>query len=121
MGSLVSKAAQDRVLRCISIGKKEGARLVTGGEPTSTEDMKGGYLADVKQSITIASEEIFGPFMSVLTWTDEEELFKQVNDVEYDLTRAIFTSDITTAQKAIGWVETGTMRVNTVATHFLSL
>jgi betaine-aldehyde dehydrogenase len=127
MGSLVSKAAQDRVLRYIEIGKKEGARLVTGGEPPSTEDTKGGYFvlptifADVKQSMTIAMEEIFGPVMSVLKWSDEEEMFGHVNAVEYGLSGAVYTSNITTAQKAIRRIEAGTVWVNTSASHFISM
>lgn len=125
MGSLVSKTAQDRVLRYIDIGKKEGARLVTGGDLPRTEDTKGGFFveptifADVKQSMTIASEEIFGPVLSILKWTNEEELYKQVNSVEYGLTGAVFTSNMTTAQKAIRRIEAGTVWVNTVATHYL--
>lgn len=127
MGSMVSKAAQDRVLRYIDIGKKEGARLVTGGEPPSTEDTKGGcfvlptIFANVKQSMTIAREEIFGPVMSVLKWTDEDKLYKEVNSVEYGLSGAVFTSNMTTAQKAVRSIESATVWVNTSASHFLGM
>lgn len=127
MGSLVSKAAQDRVLRYIEIGKKEGARLVTGGERPESEDCRGGYFilptifADVESKMTIAQEEIFGPVLSVLKWTDEEELFQQVNSVEYGLSGAIFTSNMSTAQRAIRRIEAATVWVNTAATHFLGM
>ncbi|KIX07332.1 uncharacterized protein Z518_01985 [Rhinocladiella mackenziei CBS 650.93] len=127
MGSMVSKAAQDRVLRYIQLGHEGGARLVTGGKPPTTEDTKGGYFveptifADVKQSMTIASEEIFGPVMSVLKWTDEAEMFEQVNSVEYGLTGSIYTTNMSTAQRAVRKVQAGTVWVNTVGTHFYSM
>ncbi|KAJ9622841.1 hypothetical protein H2204_011450 [Knufia peltigerae] len=127
MGSLVSKAAQDRVLRYIDIGKREGAKLITGGEAPTTDDCKDGYFvlptifADVDQSMTIAQEEIFGPVLSVLKWRDEETVFQQVNSVEYGLTGAVFTSNMTTAQHAIRRIEAATVWVNTSATHFLGM
>ena len=127
MGSLVSKAAQDRVLRYIKLGKDAGATLVTGGKPPTTEDTKSGFFveptifADVKQDMAIAVEEIFGPVMCVLKWTNEEDMLEQVNSVEYGLTGAIYTSSMSTAQKTIRRVEAGTVWVNTVGTHFLSM
>jgi betaine-aldehyde dehydrogenase len=127
MGSLVNKAAQDRVLRYIDIGKKEGARIITGGEPPQTEDCRGGYFvlptifADVSQDMRIAKEEIFGPVLSVLKWTDEAKLYEEVNSVEYGLTGAVFTADMTTAQHAIRSIEAATVWVNTSATHFLGM
>lgn len=127
MGSLCSKAAQDRVLRYIKIGKEEGARLVTGGQAPETDDTKNGcfveptIFADVKQSMTIAREEIFGPVMSVLKWSDEETMLEQVNSVEYGLTGAVFTSNIGQAQRTVRRIQSGTVWVNTVASHFLSM
>ena len=127
MGSLVSKAAQDRVMRYVELGKKNGARLVTGGKVPDTEDTKGGFFveptifADVTQDMRIAMEEIFGPIMSVLKWTDEEELYKQVNVVEYGLTGAVYTRDMATAQKAVRRIQSGTVWVNMVGAHFLTM
>ncbi|OQV05503.1 hypothetical protein CLAIMM_10230 [Cladophialophora immunda] len=127
MGSLVSKAAQDRVLHYISLGQQEGARLVMGGKVPSTEDTKGGFFveptvfADVKQTMRIAMEEIFGPVMSVIKWDDEDALFAQVNAVEYGLTGAVYTSDMVTAQKAVRRIQAGTVWVNTVGTHFSTM
>lgn len=127
MGALVSKAAQDRVLRYVDIAKKEGARLVLGGKIPEADGTKGGYFveptifADVKQSMRIANEEVFGPIVSILKWTDEETLFEEVNAVEYGLTGAVFTSDIKTMQTAVRRIEAGTVWVNTVGTHFFSM
>jgi betaine-aldehyde dehydrogenase len=124
MGSLVSKAAQERVLGYIAVGKEEGARVVTGGKVPSTKNTKGGFFveatifADVTQSMRIAREEIFGPVMSVLKWTNEEDLIEQANSVEYGLTASIFTSSIKKAHETVRRVEAGCVWVNTVATHY---
>ena len=127
MGALVSKTAQGRVLRYIDAGKQEGARLVTGGKAPTTEATKNGYFveptifADVKQHMRIASEEIFGPIMSVLKWSDEGEMLEMVNAVEYGLTAAVYTSNITKMHETIRKIEAGTVWVNTVATHFFGM
>lgn len=128
MGSMVSKAAQDRVLSYIEKGKQEGARLVTGGKVPTSQDTKGGYFveptifADVTQDMTIAREEIFGPVMSVIRWSgDEDALFAQVNSVEYGLTGSVFTQDIETMHRAVRSMQAGTVWVNTVGKHFLGL
>ncbi|RFU25943.1 hypothetical protein B7463_g10392, partial [Scytalidium lignicola] len=127
MGALVSKAAQDRVLRYITIAKEEGARLVTGGKVPTTADTQGGYFvqptifADVKQSMRIANEEVFGPILSVFRWTDEKQLFIDVNAVDYGLTGAVFTSDIKTMQTAVRKIQAGTVWVNTTSTHYFGM
>jgi betaine-aldehyde dehydrogenase len=125
MGCLVNKAAQERVLRYIKIGVEEGAQIATGGKVPQTEDTKGGcfvlptIFSGVKQSMRVATEEIFGPVMCVLKWADEEEMMQQVNCVEYGLTGAIYTENISKMQEAIRRVEAGTVWVNTVASHYL--
>lgn len=127
MGALVSKVAQERVLGYIEAGKKEGARLVTGGKVPSTEDTKGGFFveptifAGVKQNMRIAREEIFGPVMSVLKWSDEEEMLEQVNSVEYGLSASIYTSNIRTMQTTVRRVQSGYVWVNTVGTHYMGM
>ncbi len=127
MGSLINKAAQDRVLKYIDVGKLEGARLVLGGKPPTTEDTNGGsfveptIFADVKQSMRIAMEEIFGPVLSVLKWSNEEHMYQEVNCVEYGLTGAVYTVDMAKAQKAVRTIQAGTVWVNMVGAHFFSM
>ncbi|KAJ9603248.1 hypothetical protein H2200_012026 [Cladophialophora chaetospira] len=127
MGSIVNQAAQARVLRYIDIAKQEGARLVLGGERPSTADTKGGcfvlptIFADVNQSMTIAREEIFGPILSVLKWNDEDEMFKDVNSVDYGLTGAVFTTNMSTAQNAVRRIEAATVWVNHSASHYMGM
>src|ERR1700719_883121 len=92
MGAIISKAQFDRVMGYIDSAKSEGARLVTGGgRPTDPALAKGLYIeptvvSDVKPTMKIAREEIFGPVVGVLKWSDEAAMLEQVNAVEYGLT-----------------------------------
>jgi betaine-aldehyde dehydrogenase len=119
MGALISKAQFDKVLSYIEIAKKDGAKLMTGGKASDDPKLKGGFFveptvfADVNQSMRIANEEVFGPVLSVLKWSDEEKMYADVNAVEYGLTGAVFTSDISTAHKAARRIEAGYVWVNT--------
>ncbi|CAI6090208.1 hypothetical protein V2G26_006250 [Clonostachys chloroleuca] len=127
MGALVSKAGQQRVLGYVDIALKEGARLVMGGKIPTTPDTEGGFfveptiVADVKQSMRIANEEVFGPIMSVLSWSDEEALIRDVNAVDYGLTGSVFTSDIKTMQRAVRQIQAGTVWVNTTSKHYFGM
>ncbi len=125
MGALVSKAAQERVLNYVNIATQEGARLIAGGKiPKGLEEgcfVEPTIFADVKQTMRIANEEVFGPIMSVLRWSDEETLFTQVNSVDYGLTGAVFTSDIKKAQVAVRRIQAGTVWVNTTSTHYFGM
>ena len=125
MGALVSQAQHARVLRYIESARTEGARLVCGGAPPSDPGLKGGWFveptvfADVTPGMTIAREEIFGPVLSVLKWTDAEAMIQEVNAVEYGLTCSIWTDDINQAHRTAARVEAGFVWVNEVAKHFL--
>lgn len=125
MGSLISQAQLDKVMHYIEWGKKEGARLILGGKrPEAPELAKGFFLeptifTDVTSEMRIAQEEIFGPVLAVLRWRDEEELFRQVNGVDYGLTAAIYTRDLATAHRASKWIDAGYIWVNNTSIHVL--
>src|SRR5213082_1026682 len=125
MGSIVSKVQYDRVLAYIEAGKEEGARLLTGGKrPSDPHLTKGFYVeptvfADVTMDMRIAKEEIFGPVLSILKWSDEDKMLAQVNQVEYGLTCSIWTNELATAHRAAAAVEAGFVWVNEVSKHFL--
>ena len=128
MGPVISKSAEERVLSYIESGKKEGAKLICGGQkPNGGEQTKGGYFieptifTDVKHDMKISREEIFGPVMSVFKWNDEKEMLRQVNDTEYGLTASVYTRDIATAQDIVRKVEAGFVWVNQVGRHFLGV
>ncbi|MEI9922489.1 MAG: aldehyde dehydrogenase family protein [Bradyrhizobium sp.] len=125
MGSIVSQEQLDKILGYIEIAKNEGARLVFGGNCPADKELQNGFyieptiFADVKSDMRIAQEEVFGPVLSVLKWSDEDQLFAEVNSVEYGLTGAIFTRDLATAHRAASRLEAGFVWVNRAGPHFM--
>ncbi len=92
--------------------------------PTDPELGRGLFIepavfADVRPGMRIAKEEIFGPVLSVFRWSDEADMMRAVNDVEYGLTASIWTKDLMTAYRAAAAVEAGYVWVNQTSTHFL--
>lgn len=118
MGPLVSKSQYDRVLEYIARGKKEGARLVTGGEAQKVEGHENGFyikptiFADVKRDMAIVQEEIFGPVVVVQKFDSEEEAIELANDSVYGLAGAVFTNDITRAHRVVKALRAGITWVN---------
>jgi len=125
MGAIVSRAQLDKVERYIALGREEGATLVCGGErPTDPLLAKGFFMpptvfTGVRQSMRIAQEEIFGPVLCVLPWTDEARMLEDVNAVEYGLSCSIWTRDLATAHRMASRVEAGYVWINTTGRHFL--
>ncbi|WP_027531712.1 aldehyde dehydrogenase family protein [Bradyrhizobium sp. WSM3983] len=125
MGSLVSQAQLDKSLAYIEGAKAEGARLVCGGSRPVHDGLDKGFFleptifADVTMDMKVAREEIFGPVMSVLRWTDEDEMMRQVNQVEYGLTFSIYTRDIVKAHRLAARAEAGYCWVNEVSRHIV--
>lgn len=125
MGAIVSQRQYERVLEFIASAKAEGARLVTGGGRPADPALAGGFFveptifADVKPSMRIAREEVFGPVLAVAPWTDEAAMIKEVNAVQYGLTCSIWTNDLNRAHLTAQAVEAGYVWVNQVSKHFL--
>lgn len=124
MGALISRAQYDKVLRYIGLGRSEGARVVTGGEPSSPDGNSGFFIrptifADVTPNMTVAREEIFGPVLCVLRWADEADMLAAVNGVEYGLTCSIWTQELARAHRLARGVDAGFVWVNKSAAHFL--
>jgi len=125
MGAIVSKAQFDRVVSYIAVAKQEGARVIAGGGPPADPALANGFyieptvFADVTMAMRIAREEIFGPVLGVFKWSDEAEMLRQVNQVEYGLTASIWTNDLSTAHRAAMSVEAGYVWINEVGKHFL--
>ncbi|HEX2554642.1 MAG TPA: aldehyde dehydrogenase family protein [Microvirga sp.] len=125
MGAIVSQAQLDRVLGYIEAGKSEGARLLHGGRRPEDPALAGGYFveptvfADVTPRMRIAREEIFGPVLSIFRWSDEPEMLRQVNGVEYGLTCSIWTNDVRKAHRLAASVQAGFVWINEVSRHFL--
>ena len=116
-GPQVTKAQYERVLNYIEAGKREGATLVTGGQPYKDVGGKGFFIAptvftDVKPEMTICREEVFGPFVTISTFSTEEEAITLANGTTYGLGSAIFTKDLTRAHRVARRIEAGMVWIN---------
>jgi betaine-aldehyde dehydrogenase len=113
-GPMVSKRQLDIVLGYIAKGQSEGARLVYGGEAIAGAGfyIQPTVFADVKDDMTIAREEIFGPVMAVLDFTDEADVLARANATEYGLSAGVFTRDLARAHRIVAGFEAGTCFIN---------
>jgi acyl-CoA reductase-like NAD-dependent aldehyde dehydrogenase len=114
IGPLVNKAAQDKSAHYAEIGKKEGAKILVGGK---TPRMDGYFFeptafTDCTIDMKIAQEEIFGPILSLISVKNFSEAIEAINSIEYGLSSAIYTRDMTTAFKAITKIESGLTYIN---------
>ena len=118
VGPQVSKQQFDKILSYIDIGKKEGARVILGGEKNSDGNMSKGFFvkptifADVKPDMRIVNEEIFGPVVTCGKFASDEEAIKYANQTQYGLGAAIFTSDITKAHSMASDIQAGMVWIN---------
>jgi aldehyde dehydrogenase (NAD+) len=103
-----------KILSYIDKGKEEGAHCVTGGERFGRKGyfIKPTVFADVKDSMAIATDEIFGPVMQVLRFKDVEEVIERANTTDYGLAAAVWTRDIGKAHAVANRVRAGTVWVN---------
>jgi aldehyde dehydrogenase (NAD+) len=117
LGALVSKRQQEKVLRYIAAGEREGARLVAGGKP-ATVNGRGYYVEatvfdDAKPGMSIVDEEIFGPVLAVLAFDDEAEAVELANRSRYGLAAGIWTRDARKAHRVARAIRAGTVWINT--------
>ena len=75
--------------------------------------------ADVTPAMRIAREEIFGPVLAIIPWSDEATMLDEVNAVQYGLTCSIWTNDLSTAHRTAMAVQAGYVWINEVGKHFL--
>jgi aldehyde dehydrogenase (NAD+) len=117
LGPLSSQMQLERVRAYIKKGIEEGAELLAGG-PEQPEGVPGGYFVKptvfgkVKNSMTIAQEEIFGPVLSIIPYQDEEEAVRIANDSPYGLAGAVWSGDEARAQKVARRIRAGQVDVN---------
>lgn len=120
LGPMANQKQYERVQGYIRKGLEEGAELLTGGpgHPAGLESgnfVKPTVFVNVKNSMTIAREEIFGPVLSVLTYKDEDEAIEIANDTDYGLQSYITTKDEKKAQALARRLQTGRVLINSPA------
>jgi len=113
-GPQVDQAQFDKVMGYIDAGKRQGAKLVCGGSRVGDRGyfIEPTVFADVKDEMTIAQEEIFGPVQSILKFRDTDELIDRANNTMYGLAAAVWTRDISKAHAIAGGVRAGTVWIN---------
>ena len=118
IGPLVTATQRDRVLDYLRSGVDEGARLVCGGDAVTMQGMEAGWFvaptifADVQDDMRIAREEIFGPVMSVLSFSDEEEVIARANATPFGLAAGVFTRDLARGHRVVARLQAGTCWIN---------
>jgi acyl-CoA reductase-like NAD-dependent aldehyde dehydrogenase len=117
LGPLVSEVQRDRVRSYIRKGIDEGATLVTGGAE-APEGLDKGYFvrptvfANVRNDMTIAREEIFGPVLSIIPYEDDDDAVRIANDTVYGLAGGVWSSDVERAKQVARRLRTGQVDIN---------
>ncbi len=117
LGAIVSEDQMNKVLEYVEVGKKEGAKLVTGGERASVGNGKGAFILPtifdgVSNQMRIAQEEIFGPVLASIEFKDLDEVIREANNNPYGLAAAVWTRDIRKAHYVAHRLKAGTVWIN---------
>jgi acyl-CoA reductase-like NAD-dependent aldehyde dehydrogenase len=118
VGPVVNRPALEKIERYMEIGRDEGAAVACGGSRASGNGLESGYyfqptvFTDVQPKMRVAQEEIFGPVTDIIICSDLEQAVEINNGVQYGLSSAIFTRDISKAFKAMERMSTGIVYIN---------
>lgn len=117
MGPLTSRVHQQRVLSFVGIAADEGGQLVTGGRVPDATPLQNGFFIEptivrVQPEHRVAREEVFGPFLSVLTFKDEDEALRIANGTPYGLGSGLWTRDLQRAHRVAARLKAGMVWVN---------
>ncbi|WP_175453355.1 betaine-aldehyde dehydrogenase [Paracoccus tibetensis] len=110
-GPIITPAQAGKIRDAIAAGLAAGARLVCGG-PGEGAFIPPTVLADASDDMSIATDEIFGPVMTALSFADEDEVIARANATPFGLAAGVFTSDLTRAHRVIARLEAGTCWIN---------
>ena len=118
VGPLVSEEQLKRVTGYLAIGRQEGARPMSGGERLTDGAMANGYFvpptvfADVRDDMRIAQEEIFGPVISAIPFTDIDEVIERGNKTQFGLGSGVWTRDVGKAHRLAKSIRAGSVWIN---------
>ena len=118
VGALISAEHFDRVQNYIQLGEDAGAKLLIGGRRPKGQGLAGGnfitpaIFSQCSDDMRIVREEIFGPVMCVLSFSDEEDVIRRANDTPYGLAAGVFTQDIKRAHRVVAQLQAGTCWIN---------
>ncbi|OLC23377.1 MAG: betaine-aldehyde dehydrogenase [Chloroflexi bacterium 13_1_40CM_55_7] len=118
LGAIVSQEQMQTVLSYVETGKREGAKLIAGGNRVSVDGGKGFFLeptifGDVTNDMKISQEEIFGPVLATLSFDDIDQVIDLANRNQYGLAAAVWTRDIKKAHSVSRQLKAGTVWINT--------
>lgn len=118
MGPVINRKGAEKILHYLEIAEEEGATIYAGGKRASGSGLDDGWfiqptiLTDVTPGMRVAREEIFGPVLSVLKISSYEEAIDVANNIEYGLSSAIYTKDVSVAFRAMHDIEAGITYIN---------
>ena len=117
MGPLTSAQHRERVLRYVDVARAEGGEVMCGGEPPGAPELAAGYYVQptvvrADPSATVSQEEVFGPFVVVTTFRDEDEAIRIANSTQYGLGSGLWTNDLARAHRVAGLLRCGMVWVN---------
>lgn len=119
MGPIANAPQLARVTDYVEIARRDGGTILTGGERCASGDLVDGYfypptvIADIRNDMRIAQEEVFGPVLCILPFDDEEEAIALANDSPYGLAAGVWTDNLTRAHRLVRALEAGMVWVNT--------
>lgn len=118
VGPLVSSEQLERVTGYLALGRQEGAQALSGGERLTSGPMADGYFvpptvfSDVTDDMRIAKEEIFGPVISAIPFTDIDEVIERGNNTQFGLGSGVWTQDVTKAHRLAQSLRAGSVWIN---------
>ncbi|MBX6966156.1 aldehyde dehydrogenase [Alcaligenes faecalis] len=117
LSCLINVPQGEKVLKYIQTGRDEGAKVLTGGQRVTVKGHEHGYfieptILETNNRMRVAQEEIFGPVLSVIRWSDVDEMIEQANDVCYGLAAGIYTSNLKNAMETADRLQAGNVWIN---------
>jgi acyl-CoA reductase-like NAD-dependent aldehyde dehydrogenase len=117
MGPLTSQQHRDRVLSYVKVAKEQGGEVLLGGKPPERDELAKGYYVEptvvrAKPTDRVCQEEVFGPFVTVSTFNDDEEVIAIANGTEYGLGGGLWTTNLQRAHRTAAAMRSGMVWIN---------